>query len=308
MLTNAHVHFKETFSAADFCGQTVCFCAGSAEEWKRAAEFTRVLNSAASVVPFSPSGAVGGGSASGEGRALVSAGLHPWSLARGSAGATGFAAEAPEIADAASTVSIDARLSWLTELFAHNAADVAAVGECGIDLYTPELKAALPAQLHAFEKQMELAARYEKPLVIHCRRSIQYFFEYAPRLQKLPSVIFHAYPGTLAECESLLWRGINAYFSFGGSFVQKVGSTQNGEHPEVHGAQKMQTVVIRGGKHAAECVAQLPADRLLLETDAAESAAELLPAVFRAAAKLRGGSVSELEAVCGENFRRAYGL
>jgi TatD DNase family protein len=291
MLTNAHVHFKETFSAADFCGQTVCFCAGSAEEWKRAAEFTRVLNSADIGTCV-----VGGGSASGEGRALVSAGLHPWSLVPGSVDATGGAA------------NVDAQLSWLTELLAHNAADVAAVGECGIDLYTPELKAALPAQLHAFEKQMELAARYEKPLVIHCRRSIQYFFEYAPRLQKLPSVIFHAYPGTLAECESLLWRGINAYFSFGGSFAQKVNALKNGEHPEVHGAQKMQTVVIRGGKHAAECVAQLPADRLLLETDAAESAAELLPAVFRAAAKLRGGSVSELEAVCGENFRRAYGL
>ena len=286
MLTNAHLHFKETFSPADFCGQNVCFCAGSAKEFASATSFTQAVNGSGSVSLSSPAVTAGIGAADG-GRALISAGLHPWT-----------------VAEAAGEPS----LGWLERLLQENADEVAAIGECGIDLYTPELKGALPVQLHAFEKQMEIAARYEKPLVIHCRRSIQYFFEYAPRLQKLPSVIFHAYPGTLAECESLLWRGINAYFSFGGSFVQKVGSTQNGEHPEVHGAQKMQTVLIRGGKHAAECVARLPADRLLLETDAAESAAELLPAVFRAAAKLRGVSECELEAVCGENFRRAYGL
>lgn len=316
MLTNAHLHFDTKYSSADFCGKAVCFSAGSAEEWADATAFAKSLNDAASCTIPSQY-ASDGNYVSGVGRALVSAGLHPWSLVSGSADATGGAAheafvsgcaadgavvsDFTEEADVSDVPDVSARLSWLEELLANNAGEVAAVGECGIDLYTPELKAALPAQLIAFEKQIELADRYEKPLVVHCRRSIQYFFEYAPRLKKLKSVIFHAFPGTFAECESLLKRGINAYFSFGVSFSQKREARKNGELP------KSPSVLIRGGKHAAECVARLPDDRLLLETDAAENAAELLPAVFSVAVELRGVSVSELEAVCSENFRRAYG-
>ena len=192
---------------------------------------------------------------------LVSVGVHPWSLESGS----------------------QSQLAWLERLLQRCSNEVAAIGECGIDLYTQGLKAVLPLQLAVFEAQIELALRYEKPLVIHCRRSVQYFFKYAPRLKKLPSVIFHAFPGTISECESLLRSGINAYFSFGGVFL-------------------------RGGKKAVECVARLPDDRLLFETDVDEGAPAAIAEVFAAAADMRGVSVSELEAVCGENFRRAFGL
>ncbi|MBO4706243.1 MAG: TatD family hydrolase [Spirochaetaceae bacterium] len=259
MFSNAHLHFKETFSPADFCGQNVCFCAGSAEEFASATSFAQAVNGSGSVSLSSPA-VTGGICASGERRALVSAGLHPWTVAEASG---------------------EPLLGWLERLLQENADEVAAIGECGIDLYTPELKAALPAQLNAFEKQIDLATRYEKPLVVHCRRSIQYFFEYAPRLKKLRSVIFHAYPGTLAECESLLNRGINAYFSFGGSFL-------------------------RGGKHAAECVKKLPADRLLLETDDEECAPALLKEVFGATADICGTTIEELSVVCANNFRHAF--
>ncbi len=271
MLTNAHVHFDKKYSSADFCGQLICLSVGNPEEWKDTSAFVRALN-----------------------KTVRSAGIHPWTLVSGSVGAT---ADVAEIAGAA---SIDARLSWLVKLLENNSSEVAAVGECGIDLYTPELKTALPAQIVAFEKQMELAARYEKPLVVHCRRSIQYFFEYAPRLKKLPSVIFHAFPGTISDCESLLRRGINAYFSFGGSFAQKEKTTADGTQ------SALPDMFIRGGKHAAECVKKLALDRLLFETDAADCAAVLLPKVYDAAAALRGVSVGELESVCGENFSRAY--
>ena len=252
MLTNVHLHFDKKYSSSDFDGTAVCFSAGSAEEWSDAASFVSGLKNTS-----------GDGSAS-DSLALVSAGLHPWSL------------ESYSTAAAAKK-----KLLWLEELLVDNADEVAAVGECGIDLYSPELKAALPAQIFAFEKQMELAERYKKPLVVHCRRSIQYFFEYAPRLIKLPSVIFHAFPGTLSECESLLKRGLNAYFSFGGSFL-------------------------RGGKKAAECVDGLPDDRLLLETDADECAPALLQKVYDAAADIRGTTVEKLCAVCENNFRRAF--
>jgi len=301
MLTNAHVHFDKNYSSADFCGQLFCLSAGNSEEWRDAAVFVRALNGADRSVDDVVSCAKAASNACEDLphricgiRGLVSAGIHPWTLVSGSVGAT---ADVAEIAGAA---SIDARLSWLVKLLEKNSSEVAAVGECGIDLYSPELRAVLPVQRYVFEKQMELAARYEKPLIIHCRRSIQYFFEYAPRLKNLPSIIFHAFPGTFSDCESLLRRGLNAFFSFGGSFAQKVEAAGDGARSALPG------VLIRGGRHAAECVEKLAADRLLFETDAVNCASTLLPKVYDAAAALRGVSVEELCAVCEKNFRRAF--
>jgi len=248
MITNAHLHLIDSYSPADFKNQIVCFCAGSEAEFDTATSFARTVNK--------------------EGpRCFVSAGIHPWTVADG----------------AQSQRSGLDQQSWLERILQTRSNEVAAIGECGIDLYTPELKSVLPLQLDVFESQMELASRYEKPLVIHSRRSVQYFFKYAPRLKKLPAVIFHAFPGTFSECESLVKNGINAYFSFGGVFL-------------------------RGGKKAVECVERLPDDRLLLETDVDENGPSAIVEVFAAAADIRGVSVSELEAVCGENFRRAYGV
>lgn len=267
MMTNAHLHYKDSFSHDDFSSQMVCLCAGNADEWTSALSFACAVNvKKPQCCPDSDAQTEGficqssSGQSTEKRHCLVSAGVHPWAVEKESG-------EPP--------------LCWLERLLKENADEVAAVGECGIDLYTPRLKELLPIQLKVFEAQIELAARYEKPLVIHCRRSIQYFFKYAPRMKKLPAVIFHAFPGTFAECESLLRAGINAYFSFGG-------------------------VLLRGGKKAVECVAKLPEDRLLLETDDNECAASMIADVFAAAADIRGVPVEELYKACERNFCRAY--
>ena len=257
MMTNAHLHYKDSFSYDDFTSQMVCLCAGDADEWGAASSFARAVNDSC-----------------GTRRCLVSAGVHPWSLESGETGAR----NRERLLWQPQKLQPDL---WLEQLLKENAADVAAVGECGIDLYTQELKSLLPAQLDVFEKQVALAVRYEKPLVVHCRRSIQYFFKYRAELRKLPSVIFHAFPGTLSECESLLENGLNAFFSFGKG-------------------------VLRGGKKAAECVVNLPDNRLLLETDAEEAAPALLCDVFKIASELRGVPCEKLEELCARNFCRAY--
>ncbi|MCR4939199.1 MAG: TatD family hydrolase [Treponemataceae bacterium] len=255
MLTNAHLHFNESFSPAAFSDRLVCFSTGSKEEWEEVSAFAAKVNAARE-------GLVPGGAS-----CLVSAGLHPWTLEK-------YAADDIDPHD---------RLHWLEELLADKGEKVAAVGECGIDLYTPQLRGLLSLQLSVFEKQVALAVRYEKALVVHCRRSIQYFFKYKEELKKLPSVIFHAFPGTLTECESLLDQGINAFFSFGNVFL-------------------------RGGRKASECVRNLPENRLLLETDSSDDELCLLNSVFKAAAESRSLPESDLEEVCLRNFCRAYCL
>lgn len=285
MLTNAHLHFRDSFSPHQFSGQLVCFSTGSVEEWRAAIAFSDLV---ASYIDFSPgphsAPALVADLAQG-GPCLLSAGLHPWTLEE----KLSANQKTKYAADQASSSGTPVRgdpcelLDWLEDLLAKETGRVAAIGECGIDLYSPAFKSLLPEQLAVFEKQLQLASAYKKPLVLHCRRSIQYFFQYKKELKKLPSVIFHGFPGSLQDCRSLLENGINAFFSFGGVFL-------------------------RGGRRAAECVKNLPEDRLLLETDAEDDELLLLDSVFKAAAEIRSLPVSTLEEVTFRNFCRAYCL
>ena len=90
---------------------------------------------------------------------------------------------------------------------------------------------------------MELALKYNKPLVVHCRKANHKLFEYSKQLKKLPEVLFHSFMGPPAEAESLLRHGINGYFSFGKQ-------------------------VLNGNKKVIACVRELPHERVLAETDA----------------------------------------
>ena len=114
-------------------------------------------------------------------------------------------------------------------------------------------------------------------------------FHYSRRLARLPSVIFHAWPGTAREAHDLLGRGLAAYFSFG-------------------------TALIKGHKRAMESCATLPLGNILSETDApwqppwGQSYCRIgdLDLVVAAMASLRGLPMPALEIVLEANFRRAY--
>lgn len=120
---------------------------------------------------------------------------------------------------------------------------ISCVGEAGFDFFTEEFKNNKEMQQTVWEAQLELAIFYKKPVLIHLRKAFQKLFEYSSELKKLPSVIFHGFPGSSAEAFSLLNKGINAYFSFG-------------------------KVLLRGSVKAFDGLEKLPEDRLLLETDA----------------------------------------
>ena len=133
--------------------------------------------------------------------------------------------------------------------------------------------------------QLELAEQYKMPLVVHCRKANEKLFEYAPRLKKLPAVLFHSFMGSLVEANSLIGRGINCFFSFGKQ-------------------------MLNGNKKVIECLQKLPLENLLLETDAPFQTlkgeeftrAEEIERVYEAAAGLRKMRLEELSERLRENF------
>ena len=118
-----------------------------------------------------------------------------------------------------------------------------AVGETGFDLYGERFRSGEKIQDEIFACHLEIAVKYELPIVLHVRRAMHKIFPLANELKKIPAVVFHSWPGIKAEGEALLKRGINVFFSFG-------------------------TVVLKNHRQAMACAALFPSDRILLETDA----------------------------------------
>lgn len=166
-----------------------------------------------------------------------------------------------------------------------------AIGECGFDFFTDEFKAKKEEQQKVFDVQMELAVKYNLPVVIHGRKCVEQFFANSTKLKKCPSVIFHSFMGTAAEANSILAHGVNASFSF---------SKQ----------------LSNGNKKAIECVKNLSPDRLLFETDAPYqtlkgekiTAPEQIFSVYEAAFNIREeNDFSEFSKEISDNFKRFLG-
>jgi TatD DNase family protein len=131
----------------------------------------------------------------------------------------------------------------------------AAVGEIGIDRWIldrarpddPRLtglrRAPLPEQEEAFRWQLELAAERNQPVTIHCIDAWGRLLEVL-RETKRPTrgFLLHAYAGSAELARE--FAALGAYFSFNGTFLA-----------ERHAARRA-------------VFAQLPRDRLLIETDA----------------------------------------
>ena len=117
-----------------------------------------------------------------------------------------------------------------------------AIGECGFDLFTDEYKSTFAEQKEIWNTQLELAIKYDKPIIVHCRKGMCHIFESIEKLKKIKAVIFHSFSGSVTEAISFRKKGVNAFFSFG-------------------------KPILNGNKNAIQCVKSLPIDWLLLETD-----------------------------------------
>jgi TatD DNase family protein len=105
---------------------------------------------------------------------------------------------------------------------------VMAIGECGLDSSeapVPEKNRSLEEQLFLFEKQIELAIKLDKPIIIHSRKTFEETFNLLQKYfisskGKLKGV-FHCYSAGKSETKKV--EAINFYFGLDGNLTYDSG-------------------------------------------------------------------------------------
>jgi TatD DNase family protein len=120
--------------------------------------------------------------------------------------------------------------------------DVVAIGECGLDF---NRNFSTPAEQEAaFSAQLALAAELSLPVFMHCRDAHERFLALLdPWLDKLPGAVLHCFTGTREEMQACVDRGL--YIGITGWVCDE-----------------------RRGLELREMLPLIPAERLMIETDA----------------------------------------
>ena len=143
-----------------------------------------------------------------------------------------------------------------------------AIGECGLD---KRLEISLDLQRLVFEKQLALAEKYKKPVVIHCVAAFQEVIEIKKKMNISVPMIIHGFSKNEQVAKQLIENGF--YISFGKYLLR---------NPDL------------------ESVFQsIPNDKFLLETDTIE---EGIQEVYALAAKYKNIAVEELKQIVIKNF------
>jgi len=169
---------------------------------------------------------------------------------------------------------------------------VVAIGECGLDFnrnYSPH-----PDQEKWFAAQVALACELDKPLFLHSRDANEQFTHVLKQFRSLPPAVAHCFTGDKTELHACLELGL--YIGITGWICDE-----------------------RRGAHLIELVREIPADRLMLETDspyltprdmrpqpkARRNEPAFLPHILHAVARALG---KPAERLAEETTRNARGL
>jgi TatD DNase family protein len=143
-----------------------------------------------------------------------------------------------------------------------------ALGECGLD---KRIEAPLELQQIVFERQLLLAQKQKKPVVIHCVASFQEVIATKKRLKLTVPMIIHGFSKNKQVAKELIDNGF--YISFGKYLLR---------NPEL------------------ESVFQsIPNDKFFLETDTVEEGIE---EVYALAARYKKLGIDELQQQIKSNF------
>ena len=143
-----------------------------------------------------------------------------------------------------------------------------AVGECGLD---QKIEISIALQQMVFEKQVDLAEKYRKPVIIHCVGAFQELIAIKKKLNVTVPMIIHGFSKNIEVANQMLNNGF--YLSFGKKLIL------NTEFEAVFNS--------------------IPNDRLFLETDTFE---QNITAVYALAAKYKKIEVAEMQAIINTNF------
>ena len=164
---------------------------------------------------------------------------------------------------------------------------VKAIGEIGLDYHYEE--PGREVQQRAFRMQLALAQELSMPVVIHEREAHE---DGLRILEEFPTLrgVFHCFSGSYEMAKELIKRGW--YIGFTG------------------------VVTFKNARKAVETAANIPLDRILIETDCPYMAPEpfrgrrcdpsLVPYVAKKIADLRGLSPESVAAATAENAKRCF--
>lgn len=187
-----------------------------------------------------------------EGNGLCSLGLHPWYIT-----ADGIE---PELVQLEKYASLQ---------------NVVGIGECGLDKLT---KTDWVLQEDAFRRQIRLANRLHKPLIIHCVRAYDEVLQQLKQEQVAVPVIFHGFNKNLQIAQRILAQGY--YLSFGAALLNDQSS-------------------------AIAALQACTEDRFFLETDDADIA---IGQIYEKAADVRKTGKDDLILQLQKNFQAVFNI
>ncbi len=147
-----------------------------------------------------------------------------------------------------------------------------AVGECGLDKRS---ETSFDIQLNVLERQLLIAEKHQKPVVIHCVLAFQELVEMKKRLGITTAVIIHGFAKKEQLAKQLFDNGF--YLSFGKNLLR---------NPE------LEAVFL-----------SVPEDRFFLETDMVEEGIE---EVYALAAKYKKITITELQQIITKNVDSVF--
>ena len=187
--------------------------------------------------------------------------------------------------DAADEVN-EAALECYRSLCRENS-KVKAIGEIGLDYHYEDIPRDI--QQRAFRAQMALAREENLPVIVHEREAHEDGMNIVAEFPEVTGV-FHCYSGSLEMAKWLIDRGW--YIGFGG------------------------VLTFKNARKALEVAANIPLERIVLETDCPYMAPEpfrgkrndpgKLYRVAEKLAQLRGLTAEEVQAVTLENGKKLY--
>ncbi|CAD0009881.1 TatD family hydrolase [Flavobacterium chungangense] len=167
---------------------------------------------------------------------------------------------------------IDADLKIIEEKLKEN--KCLAIGECGLD---KRIEIPFDQQIIVFEKQLYLAEKNKKPVVIHCVAAFQEIIAIKKKMKISVPMIVHGFSKNIQISNQLIKEGF--YLSFGKSLLRN---------------SDLKTIF-----------QNVPNDRFFLETDTIE---ENIDKVYDLASEYKKLTISELKEIISSNFEVVFNV
>ncbi len=148
-----------------------------------------------------------------------------------------------------------------------------ALGECGLD---KRIEIPMTVQIEVFERQIALAEKYQKPIVLHLVAAFDELITIKKKLKVTVPMIIHGFSKNEQLAKQLLANGF--YLSFGKYLLRNADLRQ--------------------------VFQSIPNDRFFLETDTIE---ETLEEVYALAAKYKGMSLEVMQNQVQSNWENVFG-